>query len=353
LKYNKQLDGLRFIAVLLVLIEHFALNIGKYFSAGFYGVDLFFVLSGFLITGILLNSKEPFFLSYKKFIGRRTLRIFPIYYLSILILFLLGNKYVYQYLYYYLTYTYNYAWGYFNIPINETSHFWSLCVEEQFYLFWPFLVLGLRNKISLLKYLIGVVIIFCSLQFHFNIVSFITLYNTVGLIPQAYALAIGALGAILYRSNSIPIKLMNSRLAELLAFILLAALLTAKHKLKFTVCPFLSLFFILKAMHYSFSINVFNKFLENKTVVYLGTISYGIYLYHQPLTLYVTDGFFNTFIWNKINWGASGILKKLQWNSWVFKFPFYSLAAIILAHFSYTYIEKPILSLKDKWFGYK
>ena len=82
MKRIDQVDGLRFIAVVFVLIEHFASIIGKYISAGYYGVDLFFVISGFLITGILLNSKGTFGSVYKKFIGRRTLRIFPLYYLN-------------------------------------------------------------------------------------------------------------------------------------------------------------------------------------------------------------------------------------------------------------------------------
>ena len=83
MKHYKQLDGLRFIAVSLVLVEHFATFLGRHISAGYYGVDLFFVISGFLITNILLRSNESFGKTYKNFIGRRTLRIFPIYYLTI------------------------------------------------------------------------------------------------------------------------------------------------------------------------------------------------------------------------------------------------------------------------------
>ncbi len=148
MKHFKQLDGLRFVAVFLVLIIHFATIIGMHFSAGYYGVELFFVISGFLITTILLKTEEPFGIAYKKFIGRRTLRIFPIYYLTIFILFIIGNKYVHEYLIYCLTYTYNYI--YFKVPVNSISHFWSLGVEEQFYLFWPFLILSLRNNLKLL-----------------------------------------------------------------------------------------------------------------------------------------------------------------------------------------------------------
>ena len=89
--YNK-IDGLRAVAISLVLLEHFAMIIGRPIFAGFYGVDLFFVVSGFLVTGILIKQNDKTFLeNYKRFIGRRTLRIFPIYYLTILIFFDIGD----------------------------------------------------------------------------------------------------------------------------------------------------------------------------------------------------------------------------------------------------------------------
>ncbi|RZK26098.1 MAG: acyltransferase, partial [Flavobacterium sp.] len=74
-KYYPKIDGLRFVAITLVLFEHFPPWIGRYFSGGYYGVDLFFVISGFLITKILYQSKEHnFFKAYMGFLGRRTLR---------------------------------------------------------------------------------------------------------------------------------------------------------------------------------------------------------------------------------------------------------------------------------------
>lgn len=197
MKYFKQLDGLRFIAVFLVLIQHFATFVGRHFSAGYYGVDLFFVISGFLITTILIKSNEPFGRAYKKFIGRRTIRIFPIYYLTIFLLYIIGDKDVHQWFIYCITYTYNYAWNYFNIPVNSISHFWSLGVEEQFYLFWPFIILGLRTRTTLLKYVILLLVMVCGVQHYFHVFKTPAL-SGLGLIPQAYALGIGALGAVFY-----------------------------------------------------------------------------------------------------------------------------------------------------------
>jgi peptidoglycan/LPS O-acetylase OafA/YrhL len=144
-KYFDKIDGLRFVAIAFVLIEHFANDIGHRLSAGYYGVDLFFVISGFLITNILLKSKGSFKQAYTKFLGRRTLRIFPIYYLTIGVLLLLSyDTYKHDALYL-LTYTFNYAWVYLDIESNSLSHFWSLAVEEQFYLFWAYVLLVSHN----------------------------------------------------------------------------------------------------------------------------------------------------------------------------------------------------------------
>jgi peptidoglycan/LPS O-acetylase OafA/YrhL len=80
MKYLVRIDGLRFDAIALVLIQYFAAGIGKHFSARFYGVDLFFVISGFLTTSILIKANDKGFKrNYINFIVRRTLRIFPIY----------------------------------------------------------------------------------------------------------------------------------------------------------------------------------------------------------------------------------------------------------------------------------
>jgi len=352
MKHFKQIDGLRCVAVFLVLIEHFATFIGRQISAGYYGVDLFFVISGFLITNILLKSNEPFWKGYKKFIGRRTLRIFPIYYLTIFVLFVIGNNYIHKYLFYCLTYTYNYAWVYFKIPTNLISHFWSLCVEEQFYLFFPFIILGLKINLTTLKYVILILVIVCNIQLFFNCFPLLTSYNNVSIIPQANSLGIGALGAILYMENKISIKLLENRWVEILSLIILLFFLFTNHKMKFIACPIISLFIILKTTHKGFSTTVINNFLNNKKIIYIGSISYGIYLYHLPLEHYITEYFFNPYIWNKINWVTLGKFKTLQWHSWIIKFPIYSVISIIIAHISYNYFENPILSLKDKWFKY-
>jgi peptidoglycan/LPS O-acetylase OafA/YrhL len=179
------LDGIRGIAVLLVMTYHFWV-VGIAGSAassttssssggalawehvyanvvgtGWIGVDLFFVLSGFLITGILCDSREsPHY--FRVFYGRRTVRIFPLYYAALTIFFLIG-PFVMAHIYrpaladmqsgtavklFAWTYLLNWYEGFkgWNAVAHPLQHFWSLSVEEQFYLIWPFMVVALALR---------------------------------------------------------------------------------------------------------------------------------------------------------------------------------------------------------------
>jgi peptidoglycan/LPS O-acetylase OafA/YrhL len=148
MKYSRPLDGLRGLAILLVIFFHFG-----FLGAGWIGVQVFFVLSGFLITSILLADKRqpagPFF---ARFYWRRSLRIFPLYFGYLVLLALVyailrapaefGERW--QYLF---SYTYNYAL--LLVPLRQSvsfTHFWSLAVEEQFYLIWPLIVFLLSAR---------------------------------------------------------------------------------------------------------------------------------------------------------------------------------------------------------------
>jgi peptidoglycan/LPS O-acetylase OafA/YrhL len=173
-----------------------------------------------------------------------------------------------------------------------------------------------------------------------------------GLIPQANALGVGALGAIYFSKNKIPAKLLSNKRIEYVALFLLIFFLFTNFQFKYIACPIISLFLILKTAHNGFSISWFNNFLNNKHIIYIGSISYGIYVFHLPLGHYFTEYIFNPYFWEKINWNSLGVFKKLQWHSWVIKLPLFSFLSILLAHFSFKYFEKPILSLKDKWFKY-
>jgi peptidoglycan/LPS O-acetylase OafA/YrhL len=139
--YMPQLDGLRALAVVFVLIHHFYPELPNLLGLDFgaYGVKLFFVLSGFLITGILLamrskldRGKMTAAHAFRQFYARRTLRIFPVYYLVLLLALLAGNADVAEGFWWYVTYTSNIYFGIENDFTETTAHLWMLSVEEQF-----------------------------------------------------------------------------------------------------------------------------------------------------------------------------------------------------------------------------
>jgi len=171
------LDGLRGLAILLVMAHHFLYSVDgsgllgqsllKLARMGWVGVDLFFVLSGFLITGILLDARDRVGQTattaqyFRNFYARRILRIFPLYYATLAVLFLLLPHLI-SFSSYNLTaaqHSQTWLWLYgtnFALPLRIpgfvnphafiTSHFWSLAVEEHFYLFWPLVVYFCTRK---------------------------------------------------------------------------------------------------------------------------------------------------------------------------------------------------------------
>jgi peptidoglycan/LPS O-acetylase OafA/YrhL len=176
------LDGLRGIAIGLVILIHFCLYLGmtkttavdravnNVFLAGWVGVDLFFTLSGFLITGILLDTKggrRPLY----NFYGRRFLRIFPPYYLFLTIYLviiahllpppLFAPELPYQA--WYWTYLANVRVAIHGWRDPVLVHFWSLAVEEQFYLVWPFIVLSCDRR-TLGRLAVGMMVIALALR---------------------------------------------------------------------------------------------------------------------------------------------------------------------------------------------
>ncbi len=165
------LDGLRGLAIILVLLVHFTPPGNSHTlvgaltkaiaSAGSAGVDLFFVLSGFLITGILLDAKgSPRY--FRTFYARRALRIFPLYYMILFMSFVVvpwvlpSNSPEHQWLFSHQTWLWLYASNIktamgtavqpFSAGWLQLDHFWSLAIEEQFYLIWPLLVLLLSRR---------------------------------------------------------------------------------------------------------------------------------------------------------------------------------------------------------------
>ncbi|MFO0807411.1 MAG: acyltransferase [Gemmataceae bacterium] len=151
LAHMPQIDGLRTLAVGLVVVQHSFTALDAW-PLGFLGVRLFFVISGFLITAGLLATRGEIddglgttVDGIRNFYLRRSLRIFPIYYLLLIAVAVFGNADVRSRLVWLFTYLTNYdivLRGNYDAPIN---HLWSLAVEEQFYLVWPWLILFVRR----------------------------------------------------------------------------------------------------------------------------------------------------------------------------------------------------------------
>lgn len=352
MKYYEKIDGLRFVAIAFVFIEHFATDIGHKISAGYYGVDLFFVISGFLITSILLKMKGPFFTCYKNFIGRRTLRIFPIYYIFLLVMLATGYAPCRESFVYFATYVFNYAWIHNNIPVSSMSHLWSLAVEEQFYLIWPFYILALRKHRKTMYATTIAIIAICFFQLTTNCFSIVNNYNFVGLFPRAGSLCLGALGGMLFIDKKLNEELFTDNLMfEWAVVACLLFSLLAKSEFKYVMLALCSFYLVLKAAHSDFRIGFINRFLKNVHVRYIGGISYGIYLFHLPIGYYITTHIISPW-WCSIDFTTMGYFSFVRYFLWVILIPLYALLTIGIATLSRIFIEKPILSLKDRFFPY-
>lgn len=220
------LDGLRACAVLSVMFYHFlgaddpaqhpltglVGGIQKIFSVGWCGVDLFFILSGFLITGILLDAKPSSKTYFRSFYIRRVLRIFPLYYGVILFVAIAKNyaplshyfgfEDVRASLWWMAAYLSNFvmALRHSKVIFGPMGHFWSLAVEEHFYLAWPALVwLCTRRQLAIAcgAFIAGAFILRCGLSFHDPLT-----YSPYLLSPcRVDGLALGALLAMVVRSG--------------------------------------------------------------------------------------------------------------------------------------------------------
>ena len=286
-----QLDVLRAIAVALVIIHHwyYSFKIFSFLPNGELGVKLFFVLSGFLITRILLGYRKRVFIGessfmqcLKTFYYRRFLRIFPIYYILLLVLLLTNHSEIratifwhFFYLSNYYFYFINHGWG------GDVSHFWTLSVEEQFYIFWPFLILWVEEK-----YLLKVVVttIICGVIFRTTNFSHSYMYNV--LTPACFdSLGLGALLALKY--DWIIVKIEKLRLIYTALLFLSFGLIIYFHRLNLVIFNqtflglFVSIFSFLVVSKISKGTKHLKSFFENKYLIYIGKISYGIYLFHN------------------------------------------------------------------------
>ncbi|HMG16667.1 MAG TPA: acyltransferase [Saprospiraceae bacterium] len=344
LKYIKELDGIRGIAALMVIFFHFWSSahtnyfIKKISVFGQTGVTMFFVLSGFLIGRILLNTKndENYF---KIFYIRRILRIFPLYYFFLIIFYLIVPRLVnwesinYPKWYYYfflqnIPATFN--WKHFG-----PSHYWSLAVEEHFYLILPLIIYYCSfRRIKLILYcLIVCAFIFRIILLNHYLEVFYFTFTTMD------ALALGALLSLIevergFRKSDLKIYLIIMLAVFVLIIILWnyangkALLIVQEFKFFFIA---LTYFCFIGLIICSSESSFMRRILNSKALQYSGKISYGLYIYHplcflllQTLSLDVSP---------IINFGIALLL-------------IYGISAL-----SYNLFESKVLSLK-RYFTY-
>lgn len=338
--YIKQLDGLRALAVISVMLFHLGV---PFFSAGWLGVPMFFVLSGFLITGILINNKEKTH-RFKNFYIRRSLRIFPLYYFYILVVFLfcayLGVADTNPW-WWYLTYTQNYFYSLNNfryVSGQELGHTWSLAVEEQFYLLWPVVVLLCSRYVSVI---IAITLCFASISTRYYLTTYT---NIVAFAPLFSSMDMLLVGGLLAYSST------NYKAFKWLSIIMFSVgALWTFMIIKYDMFVFgwhhgitgpNQSFYISTTLLFAGIIGMVSSgkikasILNIRPINYLGKISYGLYMWH-PFVNIVVDVVLYRGYFNYIN-GNLVIATKL-------------ILTVIVASLSFHILERPFLKLKDRF----
>ena len=297
LDYNPALDGLRGVAIVLVLLSHAHVPL---FDGAFFGVDVFFVLSGFLITSLLLIEHQANGrLQYWRFYRRRFFRLMPALALFLLAYCLLapllwpGLDDVYQDALVSILYLADYGIAFFDSP-NTLLHMWSLSVEEHFYLIWPpLLVLLLRGSrpgavwrplalLYLLSWLWRILWVVQGQQFYEIFFRFDT---------RASGLLAGALLAALMVEKPQCIDWLRARLPHAMWLVLLIPLLMqlgwdnqGAMVWGLTVVELAAVVLLVAVQQRS---GLVYEMLNAPLLIKLGTLSYGIYLWHYPVVRYL------------------------------------------------------------------
>ena len=334
LQYRADIDGLRAVAVLVVIFFHAGV---PGFSGGFVGVDVFFVISGFLITSIILKEIKEEQFSIAKFYERRIRRIFPALFpviaFSVVVAALLFDPLAFKDFGYTITATTLFSsnilfWdssGYFDIASMERPllHTWSLAVEEQFYIFFPLLLIAINrfSKSLYFQWLLGIglaSLITSIYGVYTNQVATFYLVHT-----RAWELLFGSILAL----GVIP-QLQSNFHRHIFSFVGLGLIVfSVGCYTEATLFPgTAALAPVMGASLIIYSgiggrTSVISKFLSLKPIVYIGLISYSLYLWHWPLIVFVKYLIFRDLTPLEI----SGII----------------LATFLIASFSLKFIEQP------------
>jgi peptidoglycan/LPS O-acetylase OafA/YrhL len=356
------LDGLRFIAAILVVINHTEqisdmLGLDSFIryrgieQIGKFGVMMFFALSGFLITYLLLKEKSSTgTINIKAFYMRRILRIWPLYILIIVLAFFAfhnisfldlksGDKGVFfdnigLKLLLYLLMLPNLVLLVFG-PVPFASQTWSIGSEEQFYLIWP--VLLKRIKISILSLLVVIISYHLFVYFFQNYVrSNIYREYCVALMQTVPIdlMALGGIVAVLVYSKSKIYDYINlifsNKLVHALLLIALSLLLITGYK--FTYFNYFIYGLLLSGLIFILCRGCKNPILESRLFRFGGKISYGIYMWHGPVVTLVLKS-----------------LVFFGWYSKLLAYPIIVCLTLFVSWFSFCFIESPFLKLKDRF----
>jgi peptidoglycan/LPS O-acetylase OafA/YrhL len=341
----KGFDGLRALAVLLVLVAHasstwdyvFPQVVLKIIGNGGIGVRIFFVISGFLITFLLLKEmKKTGRIDLKSFFIRRSLRIFPAFFTYIFVIFCLSfsgvinlsNSHIISA----ATFTWNY--GHLWLPMSSidqtwfVGHFWTLALEEQYYLVWPALLVLLGIKKSL-----KMAIIIIALMPLIRVSSYFIFPENRGQLGMMFHTAldpilIGSIGALLFYNNErFPKNIINNIFCAIcITFVLFISpsvepYISGYDPVIGTTLESLSILYVILWLQTNPK-SKFTKILETKWIVFIGSISFSLYLWQQ---LFLTN--LNT--------------------SFVGYWPVNIVCAFIVAILSYFIIERPFLNIRD------
>lgn len=366
------LDGIRGIAILAVMVFHFFSFGGMVTggildrvsaaiaSTGWVGVDLFFVLSGFLITGVLSDARgSSHFLRH--FYTRRALRIFPLYYAVLVVFFVVlpqllpSSQVVHantQGQLWFWTYLSNvqitvYGWHATSLYVD---HFWSLAIEEQFYLVWPLLVLFLSRRAML--YTCGVVVVASLvLRLWLHVHSFPTAAYVLTA-ARMDTLAIGAALALAIRDPAQLLTLLRwVRPVLATAILLLAGICVARGGLDkndpvvgtvgFSLLGLTFGGILLLGITAPTATSPFARLFVTAPLRALGKYSYALYVFHQPVALMLVGLGFSAAIIPPI--AGLGLPGEIVYAA------FAGAISLIAAMLSWHLYEKHFLKLKDRF----
>jgi len=349
--YLPGLNGIRAIAAIGVVVSHitrrgadFGLDpylFGSYegetvgWDLAEFGVTMFFTLSGFLITYLLLIERQNAPVNILKFYMRRILRIWPLYYAYILVcvivwfLFQLHPNYdVFAFYIFFAA----------NVPFIMSAsmpfliHFWSLGVEEQFYLFWPwFTKFGLRTMVTLT---ILIIVILVSVKVSLHLLYPNSLFEKIIHVTRFHCMLIGCLVALLYYQRNVFFqKFFEKPLTQAIGWIGIATIVVNKfHIVSLLDHEFVSIITAAVIVGQITKKGLIS--LENRIMDVLGKLSYGIYIIHPVLI----------FLLSKI---LKDITDYMPLNYFIV-YGAILMSTILLASISYRYLEKPFLRLKSK-----